>query len=78
MDTTAAVENDLDRRCLELVAADDGVDAVIGVICPTAVSVPTPALSGDAAGKPLVGVVLDQQESVVMRDGGVPRYRVAG
>jgi acyl-CoA synthetase (NDP forming)/GNAT superfamily N-acetyltransferase len=82
VDTTAAIETGHYRRCLDLLAADDGVDAVIAVICPTAVSDPTPGLSsgeaaGEAAGgasaKPLTGVVLDQPENVVMRDG-VPCY----
>jgi acyl-CoA synthetase (NDP forming)/GNAT superfamily N-acetyltransferase len=74
VDTTAAIDSVRYRRCLELVAADEGVDAVIAVICPTALSVPTAALSGGGAGKPLAGVVLDQSESVIVGDGAVPSY----
>ncbi|MDX6427810.1 MAG: hypothetical protein QOE54_176, partial [Streptosporangiaceae bacterium] len=74
VDTTAAIDAALYRRCLEVIADDSGVDAVIAVICPTAVSVPTSALSGDGPAKPLAAVVLDQPESVVTRYGDVPSY----
>ncbi len=38
VDTTAAVPPDVFRRCLEQIAADDGVDAILILIVPTAVA----------------------------------------
>ena len=38
MDTTAAVTAEAFRACLEQVAADDGVDSVLAVTVPTAIS----------------------------------------
>jgi acyl-CoA synthetase (NDP forming) len=36
VDTTAAVTTDQFRRCLEILAADEGVDAVLALVLPTA------------------------------------------
>jgi acyl-CoA synthetase (NDP forming)/GNAT superfamily N-acetyltransferase len=65
VDTTATVSEDAFRRCLELIAADAGVDAVLALVLPT-------AATGDLAAAvraanvsvPLAAVVLDQTEPV--------------
>jgi len=64
VDTTAAVTADVFRACLEQVAADDGVDAVIAVAVPTAISDLGPAITAAAVGKPLAAALLEQAESV--------------
>ncbi|MEO5876380.1 MAG: GNAT family N-acetyltransferase, partial [Streptosporangiaceae bacterium] len=73
VDTTAVISPDLYNRCLDLVCADEGVDALLAVVCPTTVSVPSLARAGGTRGKPLAGVVLNQAESILIRDG-VPCY----
>jgi acyl-CoA synthetase (NDP forming)/GNAT superfamily N-acetyltransferase len=75
VDTTAAVSPDAFRACLEQVAADDGVDAVLAVIVRTALVSPGPALRAARVAKPLAAAVLDQRETVRMlprdeRQGG--------
>jgi acyl-CoA synthetase (NDP forming)/RimJ/RimL family protein N-acetyltransferase len=72
-DTTAAVSASVFRECLEAVAADDSVDAVIGVTAPTAMSELTEAIVSAAVAKPLCAVTLDQQEDVRLL-GSVPSY----
>jgi acyl-CoA synthetase (NDP forming) len=57
-----------------LLLADEGVDAVIAVICPTAVGALIGVLPGAGHRQPLAMVQLDQAESVVVLDGGVPSY----
>ena len=64
VDTTAAVGLDVFRACLEEMAGDDGVDAVIVVTVPTAIADLTQALATASVAKPLVAVVLDQQPVV--------------
>jgi acyl-CoA synthetase (NDP forming)/GNAT superfamily N-acetyltransferase len=64
VDTTTAVTADVFRACLEQVAADDGVDAVIAVAVPTAISDLRPAITAAALAKPLAAALLDQAESV--------------
>jgi acyl-CoA synthetase (NDP forming)/GNAT superfamily N-acetyltransferase len=64
VDTTAAVSQDDFRACIESVAQDDGVDAVLAITVPTAVSDLTPAILRAKVTKPLVAAMLDQQESV--------------
>ena len=65
VDTTAAVPETTFRRCLELVAADEGVDAVIALVLPTAATghLVTAVRAADVT-KPLAAVVLDQAEGV--------------
>src|SRR5262249_61057219 len=53
VDTTAAVPPGLFRRCLELVAADDGVDAILALTVPTAVGDLGPAAAEAARAKPV-------------------------
>ena len=64
VDTTAAVDPDAFRACLEQVAADDGVDAVMAVTVPTAISDLAAAVAAAAVLKPLAAVPLGQAESV--------------
>jgi acyl-CoA synthetase (NDP forming) len=64
VDTTAAVGADSFRACLEEVAADDGVDAVLAVTVPTAIADLTRALVTARIGKPLAAAVLDQEPAV--------------
>ncbi len=64
VDTTAAVSQRAFRTCLERVARDDGVDAVLAITVPTALGRLAPAILTAKLTKPLVAVMLDQQESV--------------
>ncbi len=64
VDTSAAVTRRAFRSCLERVARDDGVDAVMAITVPTALGHLTPAILGTKVAKPIVVVTLDQQESV--------------
>ena len=77
VDTTAAVRPEIFRRCLELVAADDGVDAVLALTVPTAIADLVPAACSAGVAKPLVLSVLDQAEAVRLLPGAsgtVPAY----
>ena len=74
VDTTAAVGNDAYRACLEEAAADDGVDAVLALAVPTAISDLRTAIDAAAIGKPLAVVLLDQAEHVRMLASGRPSY----
>jgi acyl-CoA synthetase (NDP forming)/GNAT superfamily N-acetyltransferase len=65
VDTTAAVSGEDFRRCLELLAADDGVDAVIALTLPTGATGDLIKAVRDAdLHVPLAVVALDQPESV--------------
>jgi acyl-CoA synthetase (NDP forming) len=64
VDTTAAVTADSFRACLEAVAADDGVDAVLAVAVPTAISDLRTAVRTAAVSKPVAACLLDQAQSV--------------
>ena len=64
VDTTAAVGLDTFRACLEQVAADDGVDALLAVAVPTAIADLTQAISTAKVAKPMAAAVLDQPETV--------------
>ena len=78
VDTTAAVGVDAFRSCLEEVAADDGVDAVLAVTVPTAMADPSRALAAAQVTKPLAAAVLDQAETVILLptagQAAVPAY----
>src|SRR5215472_11592165 len=67
VDTTPSVDRDSFRSCLEEVAADDGVDAVLVVTVPTAIAELTQAVSTARICKPLVAAVLDQPQAVLLR-----------
>jgi acyl-CoA synthetase (NDP forming)/GNAT superfamily N-acetyltransferase len=64
VDTTTAVSEAAFRACLEQVAADEGVDAVLAVAVPTAMSDLRSAIMGAAVSKPMAAALLDQPESV--------------
>jgi acyl-CoA synthetase (NDP forming) len=71
VDTTAAVPQEPFRACLEEVAADGGVDAVLVVTVPTAIADLSQAIAAAGVTKPLAAAALDQPEAVrVIRGGG--------
>ena len=84
VDTTATVTEDGFRRVLEMVAADDGVDAVLALALPTAATGDlTAAIRGADVPVPLAAVLLDQAEAVQLlartgsgaqQDGQIPAY----
>ena len=80
VDTTAAISTGNFRQCLELVAADDEVDAMIALVLPTLATGDLVAAVQQADVRvPLAAVVLDQPESVRMlprtdADGQIPAY----
>ena len=82
VDTTAAISAGDFRRCLELLAADDGVDAMIALVLPTGATGDLITAIQDAdVGVPLAAVALDQAEAVRLMprsaaDGQIPVYDV--
>ena len=66
VDTTGAVEPGAFRACLEHVAADDGVDALLAIGVPTAVADLTDAIRTARVAKPMAAALLDRPESVGM------------
>ena len=65
VNTTVAVAQTSFRRCLELVAADEGVDAVLALVLPSAATgnLITAIRAADVS-VPLAAVVLDQADAV--------------
>ena len=75
VDTTVAISAETFRQCLELLAADDEVDAIIALVLPTAATGDlVTAIQQADVGVPLAAVVLDQPESVRL----LPRADGAG
>jgi acyl-CoA synthetase (NDP forming)/GNAT superfamily N-acetyltransferase len=75
VDTTAPVSAEAFRQCLELLAADDEVDAVLAIVLPTGATGDLEAAIREAdTGKPLAAVVLTQPESVRLLNNRVPAY----
>jgi len=71
VDTTATVSEDTFRRVLEMVAADDGVDAILALALPTAATGDlTAAIRTADVGVPLAAVLLDQAEAVQLMTHG--------
>ena len=64
VDTCAVVTTETFRACLEEVAADDGVDALLAVAVPTAFSDVSAAVAEAVVSKPLAVAFLDRAESV--------------
>ena len=64
VDTCAVVTTEAFRACVEVVAADDGVDAVLAVAVPTAFSDVSAAVAEAVLSKPLAVAFLDRAESV--------------
>jgi len=80
VDTTAAVSAGLFRRCLELVGADPGVDAVLALTATTATSDLVPEVRAARVPVPIAAAVMDQVEGVRLLPGpgedspAVPAY----
>jgi acyl-CoA synthetase (NDP forming)/GNAT superfamily N-acetyltransferase len=79
VDTTAAVDAAAFGQCLEAIGADDGVDAIICVIVPTAMGDLTEAATAASLPEPIVAAVLDQAEDVRLlrnqrADGAIPCF----
>ena len=80
VDTTAAVSPGLFRRCLELVGADPGVDAVLALTATTATSDLVPEVRAARLPVPIAAAVMDQVEGVRLLPGpgedspAVPAY----
>ena len=80
VDTTATVAPENFRRCLELIAADDGVDAILALAVPTAAADLTPAVCSAELAKPAALVLLDQADAVRLlpsragSNGQIPTY----
>ena len=79
VDTTAAVSVASFQRCLELVACDEGVDAALALILPTATNDDLAAAvrAADVA-VPLAAVILDQKQGVRMLPATAKRKRAQG
>ena len=69
VDTTAAVPPDIFRRCLEQVAVDDGVDAILALTVPTAIADLASVTSSAGVSKPLVLCAPGQAETVRLLPG---------
>jgi acyl-CoA synthetase (NDP forming)/GNAT superfamily N-acetyltransferase len=72
VDTTPGVTTEAFRACLEQVAADDGVDAVLAVAVPTALSDLRTAVTAAVLAKPVAAALLAQAESVALLSRGEP------
>jgi acyl-CoA synthetase (NDP forming)/GNAT superfamily N-acetyltransferase len=64
VDTTAAIGQDAFRACLEEVAADEGIDAILAITVPTAIADLERAICAAQIAKPLAAALLDQQATV--------------
>ena len=73
VDTTAAISPDDFRRCLEMLAADEGVHAMLALILPTAANDLLPAVCAAGVRITFAAVVLDQAEGIRL----VPRTLAA-
>jgi acyl-CoA synthetase (NDP forming)/GNAT superfamily N-acetyltransferase len=75
VDTTTAISGEAFRQCLELVAADENVHAVIALVLPTgATGDLVQAIRQADVSVPLAAVVLNQAESVRLLDHTIPAY----
>jgi acyl-CoA synthetase (NDP forming) len=80
VDTTAGAGPGLFRRCLELVGADPGVDAVLAVTATTAAGDVVPEVAAARLPVPIAAAVMDQIEAVRLLTGpnaenpAVPAY----
>jgi acyl-CoA synthetase (NDP forming)/GNAT superfamily N-acetyltransferase len=75
VDTTPAISGEAFRQCLELVAADENVHAVIALVLPTSATGDlVQAIRQADVSVPLAAVVLNQAESVRLLDDAIPAY----
>jgi acyl-CoA synthetase (NDP forming)/RimJ/RimL family protein N-acetyltransferase len=72
VDTTVAVDTASFGACLDVVASDDGVDALVVICVPTAIADLATAVTTTRTGKPMVVVMLDQGESVRLLPAAQP------
>jgi acyl-CoA synthetase (NDP forming)/RimJ/RimL family protein N-acetyltransferase len=70
VDASATVTVAAFRACLEAIAADDGVDAVLAIGVPTAVADLSDAILTARLDKPLAATLLDQPAAVTLLPGG--------
>ena len=70
VDASASVSVRAFRACLEVVAADDGVDAVLAIGVPTAVADLSAAILTARLDKPLAATLLDQPAAVSLLPAG--------
>ncbi len=78
VDTTATVGNSAFRGCLEHVAADESVDAVLAIAVPTAMADLSAAIVTAQVTKPMAAVLLDRPESVSLLAAGASASAGAG
>jgi acyl-CoA synthetase (NDP forming)/RimJ/RimL family protein N-acetyltransferase len=64
VDTTPSVSGDTFRACLEAVAAEDSVDALLALGVPTAIADLSAAILTAQVSKPMAAVLLDRPEAV--------------
>ncbi len=75
VETPAPVSAEAFRQCLEQLAADDEVNAVVAIVLPTGATGDLEGAIREAnTGKPLAAVVLTQAESVRLIDNRIPAY----
>jgi acyl-CoA synthetase (NDP forming) len=76
VDTTTAVSAADFQRCLEEIATDEDVHAIIALIFPTAATgdLVTAITQASVGQIPIAAAVLNQEESVRMLDGKIPAY----
>jgi acyl-CoA synthetase (NDP forming)/RimJ/RimL family protein N-acetyltransferase len=70
VDTGAGISVAAFRSCLEVVSADEGVDAVLALEVPTAIADLTSAITTARVAKPLAAVLLGHPESVSLQRAG--------
>jgi acyl-CoA synthetase (NDP forming)/N-acetylglutamate synthase-like GNAT family acetyltransferase len=76
VDTTAGVSAELFGRVLQIVAADPGIDAIVPILTPTAVSPTEQILDSLIVQTPVAAVLLGQREALTLH-GRVPVYSSA-
>jgi len=76
VDTTAGVSAELYGRVLRTVAADPGIDAIVAILTPTAVSPIEQILDSLPVQAPVAAVLLGQREALTLH-GRVPVYSSA-
>ncbi len=76
VNTTAVVSAGLFGRVLEIVAADPGIDAIVPILTPTAVSPTEQVLDSLLVQAPVAAVLLGQRETLTLHDR-VPVYSSA-
>ena len=76
VDTTPGVSAELYGRVLQIVAADPGIDAIVPILTPTAISPTERILDSLTVQTPVAAVLLGQRETLTLH-GRVPVYSSA-